>query len=475
MIPVLLVAAAFAQDDSRDTDIFGAPSEPPPETPTEEEGEEETPPANPPPPADPEQDPFLGEVDIDRTSDDDIFRRIAERDDTFTIGGMMFLRVQGTLRDEQKVADSPMTSPNLLDLYADARPNDRLRAYTRVRLTHDFTVQSGDTDPFGNERTASNVVLDQLWLKGDVAKRVFWTVGRQRIKWGAGRFWNPTDFLNPVLDPLAVFDVRTGQPLVKVHVPFEGLGGNVYAIADLRGADEARDVGGALRAEWLVGNTELSATVFGRENDPIRLGADLSTGLWIFDLYVEGAVRQGDDSDFWEGELDFDTFTVPTTVDRSEDWIPQVVAGIQTSARYNDEDAVYVGIEAFYNDAGYDSPDLYTWLLFQGQLQFFYLGREYASVFVSLPGPGRWDDHTFTATSLNNLSDGSGVARLDWNAVVLTHLRVNAFAGYHYGTDEGELRFGLDIPPVPTQPGLEEGLHLEPMWIDLGVGATLNF
>jgi hypothetical protein len=259
--------------------------------------------------------------------------------------------------------------------------------------------------------------------------------------------------------------------LVKLHVPFEAAGANVYAIGNLHSADRLEEVGGALRAEWAVGSTEVSATAAARKDQPLRLGGDVSTGIWVLDLHLEGAVQHGVTAPFWEGTLDLETLEFATEVDRSEDWIPQVAGGAEVSLKYNDEDVLYLGAEGFWNDAGYADATLYDWLLYEGQFTPFYLGQTYVGAYAFVPSPGQLDDASFTASVLTNLSDGSALARVDTRVLVLTYINVNAYAAIHFG-EPGEFRFGLDIPPMP---GLEEGLVVPPSLVDAGIAATVSF
>lgn len=456
----LLAGLALAQegeddDADRDADVFGEASE------------------DPAAPAPAETDPADDLPFGPRTTDADIAARLGARDDDVVLGGRLYTRVDAAFDEDVPAEDADVASPNLLDLFVDARPNDRLRVFAQGRLQHDWTVADGATDAFGNAREGTKVVLDQLWLKGDVGRTVFFTVGRQRIKWGSGRFWNPTDFLNQqVLDPLEAYDERTGVGLVKVHVPVGAA--NLYALANVEEAAHPRDVGGALRAEVVAGPAEIALSGAVRRDQPVRLGADVSAGVGPVDLHVEGAVRHGDAGPFWEGELDLETFAFPTERDREDDWIPQVVAGAELGVRYGDEDSVYVGTEWFWNDAGYDDASIYPWLLFEGGYVPFYLGRQYGSAYVYLPSPGEWDDASFTASWLANLSDGSHVGRFDTRVTVLTHLALNGYVSGHFG-DLGEFRYGLEIPAVPGVEGLEDGISIAPPLVQVGLGANLEF
>ncbi len=430
-------------------------------------------------------------------SDAAIDSLLDERDASLTIGGRMYLRGNVSVPDVEEVTpeQAVIDSPNFLDLFVDARPNDRVRAYAGARLYHDPAVRTGDTTAFGTDAVQSRVVLDQLYLKFDVARRVYVTAGRQRVKWGTGRFWNPTDVLNPArLDALAFFDERTGVNLVKLHFPVESAGLNLYAVADLEGVNrlwEARTEveteldltgtstdprvdgpGGALRAEWAVGPGEISATVAGGPDRPLKLGADASFGVWVLDLRLEGAVSHGGDARRWEGELDWESFTFPTATDVSDEWIPQVGGGVEIAIRLNDEDSMSVGAEYFYNGAGYADASLYPWLALSGDFVGFYVGQHYAAGYAFVAGPGQWDEATFTASYLANLSDQTSVARLDVSNTFLTWLAINAFAQVPLGED-GEFHFGLEVPAIPGV--FEEGLTVTPTAASFGLGASVRF
>jgi hypothetical protein len=410
-------------------------------------------------------------------AEDSIRSALAEAEERLAIGGRLWLRTFVRVPENAaKTRDTSMEAPNLLELFADARPNDRVRAYVRGRLEHDWTVRAGDFDPLTqSEVMPTEVLLDQLWIKFDVAKRVYATLGQQRLKWGAGRFWNPTDFVNQAaLDPLAVADLRTGVSLVKLHVPFEAAGANVYAIANLDEARHVGQIGAALRAEVLVGNTEITTSGALRKGQPWRVGADVSSGIGPFDVHIEGALRGGKQEPTYEGTFDLSTFTTPDEVDRDGELGPQVVAGLDLPIRYNDEDNLTVSVEGFYNDLGYEDAKLYDWLFLQGAYVPFYVGRTYLGGGLYLPGPGRWDDHSFTFSHLTNVSDGSHTDRLGYLSTVLTWLSLDAAVQLHHGK-LGEFHYGTTIPAVPFVEGLEERQVIEAPLLTTSVGAAVRF
>jgi hypothetical protein len=100
---------------------------------------------------------------------------------------------------------------------------------------------------------------------------------------------------------------------------------------------------------------------------------------------------------------------------------------------------------------------------------FFYLGRRYVGVFATAPAPYSWDNTTFTLSTLANLSDYSGITRLDYSFILLTHLRFEAFGAVHWGERKGEFRFGTD----PMQLGVLPIQARSPTLFDVGMGLRL--
>lgn len=435
-----------------------------------------------------------------------------EREDWLKIGGLLQLRAQASAYQDTAPRGWPFSSPDLLDAYLDARPNDRVRGYVLGRMSWDPTVRSsGGTQSalaapgtggeaaaagFGASPTTANpgAVLDQLWVNFDVEHRAFVTFGRQHVKWGVGKSWNPTDYLHPVRrDPLATFDARTGTTLLKVHLPWEKRGWNLYGIAlleDLAGdttrtASRLGRIGGGGRAEIVLGSAELGLDAMVQDGHRPRYGADLSAGLGDFDVYSEVALRTGGDGPRWT--LQGTEEPAPTHL------TPQVVAGASWAYKYSDEDSLVVGAEYFYNDLGYDDRHIYPFLLAGAPIavvqngtptvvqrdphayQPFYLGKHYAALSLTLSRPGRWNDTTIVLTALGNLSDRSYVARLDASVLVLTYMTVETFVAGHFGQKGGEFRLalgreGADAAAVLTGETFPAGAPI----VDVGVALRVS-
>jgi hypothetical protein len=418
-----------------------------------------------------------------------------EADDRLGIGGQLYLRAATISQEDVAPADWSLSSSNLLDLYADARPNDRVRAFVLGRMFYDPTIGEGsgvlssglgDLGDLGLEaRPPSNprAVLDQLWVNFDVGRTVFVTAGKQHVKWGVGKFWNPTDYLHPVRrDPLAVFDERAGTTMLRVHVPWERRGWNAYGVAfleDLAGRPAATDRLGRValggRVEAVIGTLELGLDAIAQDGAKPRYGLDLSAGIWELDLYAELALQSGTDAPRWRrtGGPVFDVEAGRINVERADPTgdVPRLVLGGSWGRNYTDDDVVYVGAEWFWQRGGYDDTALYPFLLAgapaltgdparpvvqQDPRAFtpFYLGEQYAGVFVSLPSPGTWSDTSFTLSVLGNLSDRSFVGRLDHSLLALTYLRIETYVAASFGNRGGEFRLGFDLPAQPGVPAV---------------------
>jgi hypothetical protein len=420
--------------------------------------------------------------------------------DPITIGGQMYARAQASALLNQQIEDYAFSVPMLLDLYIDARPNDRVRGFFLARLGYDPMLP----DPVvgvpsvggagGNSGTAGSVslagvfgarsnapwlMLDQFWLRFDMWRRLFVTIGRQHVHWGTARFWTPTDFLHVQRrNPLDTFDARPGTDMLKLHFPIESTAWNFYMYAIAGGYNDTPtlySVSGAARAEFVAGSNELGLGAVVRRGAQPRFAVDLSTSLGILDLYGEAAlvdVREIDRVSYQPdamlpdpppasgSAIEQTTARIQQAVEtyypvyRQHGYKPQVVGGLTYTQKYNDNDTFTLGFEYFYNGLGYSDWLVYPGLFFprtnrlSNPASFFYLGQQYAAVYFLLPAPFSLDLHSFMLSSIANLSDRSFVTRLDYSVFVLTHLRFEAWVAAYYGRPNGEFRFGIDVPNI---------------------------
>jgi hypothetical protein len=418
-----------------------------------------------------------------------MFNEEAAPEDPLKIGGQLYLRAQTTALRGQAPGDWSFGSPSLLDAYLDARPNDRVRGFVLGRMVFDPTLPASASNSeairpvsatggtagsqslsslFAQPTRGPTVTLDQMWLRFDVAHTVFVTAGKQHVRWGTGHFWAPTDFLHlRPRNPLDVFDARTGTTMLKLHLPVESRAWNFYGYLLTEGNTSTPRLGrvaAATRAELVLGPAELGLGVLAQRPVKPKFAADLSFGIGDVDVYGELGLRSGNEIDRVRYEAnptipDQGTTAIadylPQVVDayypvyRANGYKPQAVGGASYTRKYNDNDTFTVGGEYFYNALGYASPTAYPGLVLphtvslNDSANFFYLGRHYAAAYLSFPAPYSLDNHTFTLSTLGNLSDRSFITRFDYSLIALTHMRFEAFVSARYGNENGEFRFGV--------------------------------
>jgi len=122
------------------------------------------------------------------------------------------------------------------------------------------------------------------WLQFEY-KKLQLTIGRQRIAWGSGRLWNPTDRFNPI-DPTSLEpEEKLGVDSLFVEYEFSGFGAVQLVVAP---GSSARNVSRklALRLQDTIGETDyaLMLGLIGRER---VFSGDATTNLWNGGLRVE--------------------------------------------------------------------------------------------------------------------------------------------------------------------------------------------
>jgi len=275
---------------------------------------------------------------------------------------------------------------------AGVRDPASLRQVTRLS----WTPLSGGTGRLSH-------TIDRLFLRHDFGMATL-TVGRQRIAWGTGRVWNPTDLFNPI-NPADYSRIEKDGADAASLKYYAGDFSDIELVWNP--GEDFRSSNYAIRARTNAFEYDVSAMA-GRFDGRTVVGGDFAGNFFGAGL---------------RGETKIATRSGGTA-------IPDYILG----ADYQFGPEVYALIEFFHQGAGSGDTASYDWSAVEAgeQLQ---LGRNYfygGTTILLHPVV------TANAGVNFNLDDGSGfvLPRITWSA--LSNLDVAAGALFTFGRDGSE-------------------------------------
>jgi len=198
---------------------------------------------------------------------------------------------------------------------------------------------------------------DELsWVARQAYAQYWWgdklgvRLGKQRIAWGSGFAWNPTDRLEPAKNALNTTFEREGAlgarldwvPSARTSVVLVGAQTDANPRDLPVAATNVQRRAGAVRARVLVSNTDLALVLSAGKNQRSLVGFDVGRDLGgSLSLHAESSLYRG--AEMWpprDGELFFRI----------------VVGGLRTSGTN-----AFV-LEYFYNGEGYSATQFHRWL-----------------------------------------------------------------------------------------------------------------
>jgi hypothetical protein len=196
--------------------------------------------------------------------------------------------------------------------------------------------------------TGASWRVPEMFLDANLDHRVYVRVGKQVLQWGRGEFFNPTDLVN--VEHKAFFrriGNREGTYGAKVHVPF-GTTWNLYGFLDARGAESPDTLAGAVKAEVLLGRTEMAIMAWGGGYRSPVYGADFSTR--ILDIHVTGEAALHSSL---ESRRVFADSGVPRVEAEETKWAPRLALGLGRSFQVSGiQDRLTTLAEFYYNGPG---------------------------------------------------------------------------------------------------------------------------
>lgn len=174
----------------------------------------------------------------------------------------------------------------------------RLGLFVRARLGVAY-LESDDS-----QETNSIDELDQAYITLNFEDEIlmFFSVGKQRIRWGTAFYWNPVDTFNPRQELEEIEPIEEGGNALRADLAFgsSSITGVVVPNSDSTSFslenytfEEGRTLV-AGKFYTFLGNTDLTLYVSDRESEAIRGGASFSTVISNIQFFGEGI--------FWRGE-----------------------------------------------------------------------------------------------------------------------------------------------------------------------------
>ncbi|MCX5784982.1 MAG: hypothetical protein NTX59_04790 [Elusimicrobia bacterium] len=321
---------------------------------------------------------------------------------------------------------NPLNSYILGNIMLDARLKNGVKAFANM-----------ETEYYAKTRETTSI-LREAFLDFNINRRAYFRTGKQVLQWGRCYLWNPTDLVNVEKKTfIPKIGYRDGAYGVKFHVPF-GTDYNIYGFLDTGNAAEDRDLGGALKFEFLTGRTEMAFSGWAKRGRYPVFGYDLSSRLGHVDIAGEVSVARRDNTRFIR-----DSGGVLDTYRKKDDWVSKAAVNFSKGFRLgNFTDRLTVATEFFYNQTGYTKTPFrdMTPYTFSGPLSVLspgtkrdfmlgnglytpnYLSKYYGAVFT---GISRFiiTDMTLNMNYVRNLNDNSGVL-----STGVTYKNINDFS-----------------------------------------------
>ncbi|HVP18501.1 MAG TPA: hypothetical protein VMU36_05845 [Spirochaetia bacterium] len=168
------------------------------------------------------------------------------------------------------------------------------RRYTTLGL-FDFTFQENNVlDHNGAKIESLSLLVNELYADLNYGDLLYLRLGKQRLKWGAGFIYNPSDPVNPPKDPTALRAVREGVTALKLEVITKPLSVMTFGVLyDVLGQTGV----GSRVSTPLIPNTDLALSGYWSQNESWTLALNASVaplyempGWDTLQLWFEGCI-----------------------------------------------------------------------------------------------------------------------------------------------------------------------------------------
>jgi hypothetical protein len=336
------------------------------------------------------------------------------------------------------------------DILFDARWRYGIKFFSDLYLTNTPVKETGMDESLTEAEKDHDAFFREAFGDFNLARTVYFRIGKQTLKWGKGYLWNPTDLIS--IDHKNFNDIearREGSYGLKTQIPF-GTALNLYSFIDTTDTDDTSESAFAAKVEFLLwGDFEVSFSGWTKKGFRQVYGFDFSGDALDIQWRGELSVSKGGNRHYlvkengiWQDSYD------PDEVITQASW------GFTKLFDVGDiNDRLNLTCEFLINPKGYDENMLArTPLPLAGGLTLrelflssyydpYYYGKYYAALFVTYARFLGTSDLTLSANAVENLSDESAVIATNLRYQVTFDSALTFTITRYLGSEDGEFTF----------------------------------
>ncbi|OQB98860.1 MAG: hypothetical protein BWX81_00149 [Spirochaetes bacterium ADurb.Bin110] len=232
--------------------------------------------------------------------------------------------------------------------YADLRQSDLVRLYVSGSFNYDPSSYLSTN----KEYESPTFSLDELFVDTHIEETLFFRLGKQRISWGVGNWFKPSDVLSlSAIDPDDPTAAREGPFAFKVDVPMKLNHLMVYIVPPIS-ENNAASSSAASKYDLVVNGWELSFGAYARADMLARPRAIFSfTGaIGSFDVYGENVLLYGSDRIYARESSTPGTYEAYSIENKP---FFQSTLGVKYSKSYSGGLSYSIHVQGYYNGMGY--------------------------------------------------------------------------------------------------------------------------
>lgn len=369
---------------------------------------------------------------------------------------------------ESAMYDDYSMSPALSSrLTVQAKPEADWGYYASFDLAYPFALDSSGGP------SVPNISIYALYSNFSWDDALFFSFGKQPLRLGVGRFFQPAD------DLVSLSEIDVSDPEAEREGPLaftalwpipRTLSSVAFWTVFPKGAQKPEDMMYAAKAKHFFGDTELALAAAYKYDAPPSAFLMLNSGLWDLNVFGEAQLKYGSERTFLESD-EATPLTIPlfgSSAFEAVEYPDRFFASATLGASYmNQETNLTVMAQYLFNGEAQTEAtvaEAVTHFTLQSELQEASLftdpvafaldtlrwSRHYAAASVSLGELFGIEDLSISLTAMANLSDLSGFAMPQLSYRFFEYLSASLSARVTFGEEGDEFTMGLTGPGKPS-------------------------